>query len=54
MNLLSGYVGLICTIAFTCSMICLIQRVWFIVRSMKKENMFISDCRYLPNSGRCI
>ncbi len=27
MNLLSGYVGLICTIAFTCSMICLIQRV---------------------------
>ena len=27
MKLLSGYVGLICTIAFTCSMICLIQRV---------------------------
>ena len=27
MNLLSGYVGLICTIAFTCSMIYLIQRV---------------------------
>lgn len=25
-NLLSGYVGLICTIAFTCSMIYLIQR----------------------------
>lgn len=25
-NLLSGYVGLICTVAFTCSMIYLIQR----------------------------